>query len=76
MFTKLEGVAQILIDVGAALFGLLTNSMSTVVSVVMGKLEGGLQKLTVSLAVSLVTRKLKSGLIVESLMMGAGSCMR
>ena len=57
MFTKLEEVSQTLIEEGAALFVLLTNPVLTRVSVVMGKLSVGLQKLTVYLTTSLVTGK-------------------
>ena len=68
VFTKLE-VPQTFTEVGASLFVLLTNPVLTGEAVVMGKLEVGLQKLTLSL----ITGKLKSRLVGESLMTGAWS---
>ena len=67
---------QTLTEVGAALSVLLTNPVLTALSVVMGKLEVGLQTLAVSLTVSLIPGKLKSGLFGESLMTGAGLRLR
>ena len=76
MFTKLEAATQTLIEGRAVLFVLLTNPVVTRVSGVLGKLEVLLQALTVSLTASLVTGKLKSGLVKESLMTEAGSPVR
>ena len=59
VFTKLEEGPQTLTGVRAALFVSLTNPVFTGVSVVIGKLEVGLQKLTVFLTVYLKTGKLK-----------------
>ena len=65
VFTKLEGAPQTLIEVRAALSVLLSNQVVTGVSDMLCMLEVLLQILNVTLTVSPVTEKLKSGLVKE-----------